>query len=65
MKITRASKPQRLLFTVASLILWLGIYLTGFSTVHWLLFVPAAFFGLAGLTGICPGLIFAKMILKE
>src|SRR5258706_5299315 len=34
-----------------------GIYCTGFSTVNWLLYLPAASFIFAAITGICPSLI--------
>ena len=52
------------LIFMASLI-WIGLWLTGFNTAHWLLYLPAAFMTFAGLTGICPGLIVNKLILKE
>ncbi len=35
-----------------------GIALTGFERVHWVLYIPPAFLVFAGVTGICPGLIF-------
>lgn len=44
-------------FTIAGL-LATGIYLTGFDKVHWLLYGPTVMFAFAGLTGICPGLMF-------
>ena len=37
----RASKEMKIWFAVFGVIIWLGIYLTGFSDVHWLLYVPA------------------------
>jgi len=40
----------------------LGIWLTGFNTVHWLLYVPVVFFYFAAVTGICPGLAFSGML---
>ncbi|HEX8989781.1 MAG TPA: hypothetical protein VF816_17620 [Rhodocyclaceae bacterium] len=48
----------RMLFLSVAGVIVLGISLTGFDKVHWLLFVPVAFLSFAGLTGICPGLIF-------
>jgi len=47
--------------SIAALVL-AGIWLTGFDRVHWFLFVPVAIFTFAGITGICPGLIFWKKI---
>lgn len=48
----------RMLFiSVAGMIL-LGIWLSGFDKVHWFLYLPVAFLTFAGITGICPGLIF-------
>lgn len=61
----KISSPMRLFFAVSGSIIWLGIWLTGFGTVHWLLYVPAVFFAFAVITGICPGLIISKLILKE
>ncbi|NWF36491.1 hypothetical protein [Mariprofundus sp. KV] len=55
-------KPMRFFFLIAGSILWAGIWLTGFATVHWLLYIPALFFIFASLTGICPGLIVSNML---
>ena len=52
----------RFFFMVTGSVLWLGIWLTGFSVVHWLLYVPATFLIFAALTGICPGMIFANLL---
>lgn len=48
----------RMLFLSVAGVIALGIWLTGFDNVHWLLYVPVAFLSFAGVTGICPGLIF-------
>jgi hypothetical protein len=50
----RASSEMRVWFALFGTIIWLGIYLTGFSNVHWLLYVPAAGLTFAAITGICP-----------
>ncbi|MEK7735069.1 MAG: hypothetical protein AAB329_06470, partial [Pseudomonadota bacterium] len=42
--------------------LLLGIWLTGFNTVHWVLYLPAAFFISAAVTGICPGMGFSRLL---
>lgn len=65
MKVNRASKAMRLFFTTTGLVIWAGIYLTGFSTVHWLLYLPAAFMIFAAVTGICPGLIISYFLTGE
>lgn len=59
------SKALRMTFLVTGLVIWLGIWLTGFGAAHWLLYVPAAFLTFAGATGICPGLIINKKLLRE
>ena len=61
----KLSKAMRLFFTVSGTVLWLGIWLTGFSVVHWLLYIPAMFFTFAVITGICPGLIISKWLMKN
>ncbi|MDA8362933.1 MAG: hypothetical protein M0Z84_03750 [Gammaproteobacteria bacterium] len=61
----RISRAMRFFFVFAGSVLWLGIGLTGFSVVNWLLYVPAIFFAFAALTGICPGLILARLIFPE
>lgn len=49
-----APKSMRIWFALVGAILWTGIYLSGFSKVHWLLYVPAAGFIFSAVTGICP-----------
>jgi hypothetical protein len=56
---------MRLFFLVTGSVIWLGIWLTGFATVHWLLYIPAVFFAFAALTGICPGLIVANRLFRK
>jgi hypothetical protein len=58
-----ASKKAFFLFV--GLILWMGIWLTGFKVVHWLLYLPATFFLISAVTGICPGMIFFKELFRE
>ena len=59
------SKALRFLFLFMGTVIWAGIYLTGFNQIHWLLYLPAVFLIFAGVTGICPGLIFSKLLFKE
>ncbi len=53
----KASKQMRVWFAFFGSIIWLGVYLTGFSNVHWLLFIPPAGMIFAAITGICPSQI--------
>ena len=50
----KAPVVMRIWFAIMAAILWTGIYFTGFSTVNWLLYVPATGFLFAAVTGICP-----------
>jgi hypothetical protein len=58
----RASTWMRIWFALFGIILWLGIYLTGFSVVHWILYLPAAGFVFAAVTGICPSQMLVSNI---
>jgi len=53
----KASNSMRVWFAVFGALIWLGIYLTGFSIVHWLLYIPPAGLTFAAITGICPSQI--------
>ena len=60
----------RILLFLAGVVTWVGIYMSGLETVHWVLFLPASFFLFASLTGICPGLVlfqkyFARAEIKK
>lgn len=64
--IMKSSMQMRIWFAFFGSVIWLGIYLTGFSTVHWLLYLPAAGMTFAALTGICPSQITVfKLFGKE
>ncbi len=65
MKNYKIDATMRLFFTVPAILIWLGIWLTGFGVAHWILYLPAAFFTFAIITGICPGLIITKLIMKK
>ena len=52
-------------FLFIGLMLWSGIWLTGFDTVHWLLYLPATFFLISALTGICPGMLLFKELFHD
>ena len=53
---------QRMLFLTVAILISIGIWLSGFNQVHWLLYVPVAALTFAGITGICPGLILFKKL---
>ncbi len=56
---------QRMVFLVMAILIGLGIYLTGYKSVNWVLYIPAIALLFAGVTGICPGMIlFKKMGFK-
>ena len=60
------SKSMRVWFAFVGILLWLGIYLTGFSKVSWLLYLPAAGFIFSAITGICLSLTtISKMFGRE
>lgn len=37
-------KAMRIIFLTSGSVIWLGIWLTGFNNIHWVLYLPAAFF---------------------
>jgi hypothetical protein len=52
----------RILFLSIAGVVLLGIWLTGFDRAHWFLYLPVVMLTVAGLTGICPGLILWRKI---
>lgn len=57
--------PLRVFLAFIGAIIWLGIALTGFGVVHWLLYLPAVFLIAAAATGICPGIIISNLLLGK
>ena len=53
---------QRMLFLTVAIIILIGIWLTGFDKAHWLLYVPVVALAFAGVTGICPGILFWRKL---
>lgn len=49
---------NRMLYLSFAAIMFVGVWLTGFDRVHWLLYVPIAFASFAGLSGFCVNLWF-------
>ena len=56
----KIGSAMRFFFLFAGSVIWLGIWLTGFSTAHWFLYVPAISFYFAAVTAICPGIIISR-----
>ncbi len=48
---------MRTYFAFMGTVLWAGIFLSGFSNVHWLIYLPAGVSVLAAVTGYCPSQI--------
>ena len=53
----KASSAMRVWFLLFAIIIFVGIYLTGFSNVHWFLYLPVAGLVFAAITGFCPSYI--------
>ncbi|MCW8928880.1 MAG: hypothetical protein OQL19_01425 [Gammaproteobacteria bacterium] len=53
---------QRMLFFTVAILITLGIYFTGWETVHWTLYLPVVMLIFAGISGICPGLLLYKKV---
>ena len=58
----KVSKAMRFFFLVVSILIWTGIWLTGFATAHWLLYLPGIFLLFAAISGFCPGLIISNKL---
>jgi hypothetical protein len=61
----RASTETKVWFALIGVLIWLGIYLTGFSNVHWLLYVPAVALIFAAITGICPSQLLVSSFFRS
>jgi hypothetical protein len=61
----RASSEMKVWFALFGIIIWLGIYLTDFSNVHWLLYVPAVALLFAAITGICPSQLLVHSFFRS
>lgn len=60
----KASNVMRVWFAAFAVIIFLGIYLTGFAVVHWLLYVPVAGLVFAAASGICPSQLLVSKLIK-
>ena len=57
--------PMKAFFLFVGLVLWMGIWLTGFQLVHWILYLPATFFLISAVTGVCPGMLFFNEVFNK
>ena len=64
LKNLKISNEMRLWFIGPIVMLWIGIYLTGFDVVHWLIYIPAVMSVFAFITGLCPGMFLIRNILR-
>jgi hypothetical protein len=55
----------RMVYLTIAVVIMLGIALTGFKQVHWVLYLPVVFLTFASVTGFCPGLVFWSRILYK
>ena len=53
---------QRMMFLTAATVISLGIFLSGWNQVHWLLYFPPVGFLISGLTGLCPPIFLYKKL---
>ena len=65
MNIQKVGAPIRFFLFTTSVIIWAGIWHTGFNNSSWILYIPAIFLPLAAVTGICPGMMFANKLFKH
>lgn len=62
---TKASKAMRLFLFNASVLMLVGLWLTGFDQVHWFAYLAPGFFLVAAASGICPGLMMTQRVLGK
>lgn len=54
--------PMRSVFIAMAVLMWLGIFLTGFKNVSWILYLPAIGSAVAAISGVCMGAtLFGKL----
>jgi len=55
----------RMVYLTLAVLILLGITMTGFTQVHWLLYLPVVLLTFASATGFCPGLVFWSRVLYK
>ena len=61
----KLDKAMRFFLFASGILIWAGIWLTGLDAAHWVLYIPAIFFTIAVITGICPGMIVSNLLFGE
>jgi len=61
----KLSVDERFFFLVSGIIIWLGVFQTGFDKVSWILYIPAISFLFAVIIGYCPGMIISKILFRK
>lgn len=61
----KSGNAMRIFLLNSTLFMMIGIWLTGFDNVHWFLYVLPGIFTLSATFGICPGINFWRIVLKE
>ncbi|RLA36155.1 MAG: hypothetical protein DRR03_04590 [Gammaproteobacteria bacterium] len=62
MELFKAPPEMRVFLAAAGLILWVGIWHTGFAAASWVIYLLGIFLPIAAATGICPGLAVSRLI---
>ena len=61
----KSSKSMRVWFALMAILLWIGIFLTGFSNLHWIILVPAIGLTIAATTGVCLSMALINKVFGE
>jgi len=61
----KISLEMRLWFLGPIIMLWGGIYLSGFESVYWLVYIPAIFAVFTFITGLCPGMLLIRAAINN
>jgi len=61
----KSSLSVRLFLFNSTLLMLIGVWMTGFDKVHWSIYVAPAFFGFAVIFGVCPGINLWRIVTKE
>jgi hypothetical protein len=60
----RISTEWRIFLMIPAIVVFIGIWLTGFSVVSWVLWVPVILLPFASITGYCPGMHIVRLFRK-
>jgi len=62
---SKAGAPMRFFLMNAAVIMFIGIWLSGFDKVHWFIYLIPCVFALSATFGICPGLNLWRILLRR